>query len=227
MAAIFMKIRTNTYVILMGESGCGETSLIKFFGTRRECASSDERLNERLSKDKEKKEMWILLDEVNTSPDIRWFKELICDHSLDGVKINKFDNNTVIYKKYNKDIDALQSFLRKYLANEFIVSLRDVSRCLHFFYWLMQQYEIVLENDNKLSWAGRALNIALGLYYYFRLDDNGKKMYNDVMYQRNKRSFSELLDSEIKSLSESFEISVQVALHNTLKENLFILFFCV
>ncbi|ETO08487.1 hypothetical protein RFI_28900, partial [Reticulomyxa filosa] len=259
----------------------------------------------RLSKDKEKKEMWIFLDEVNTSPDIGWFKELICDHSLDGVKISdqikiiaacnpyrprkiqnsevmnlsdpsskwvyrvvplcdtmkeyvwpfgqlsaldekqyiramtkqikdKFDNNTVIYKKIQQwelkiieDIDASQSFLRKHLANEFIVSLRDVSRCLNFFYWLMQQYETVLENDNKSPWTGRALNIALGLCYYFRLDDNGRKMYNDIMSQRNKRSFSELLDSEIKNLSESFVIPPQVALHNTLKENLFILFFCV
>ncbi|ETO07495.1 hypothetical protein RFI_29897, partial [Reticulomyxa filosa] len=233
----------------------------------------------RLSKDKEKKEMWIFLDEVNTSPDIGWFKELICDHSLDGVKISdkikviaacnpyrprkiqnsevlnmsdplskwmyrvvplcdtmkeyvwpfgqlseldekqyiramtkqikhKFDKNTVI----TEDIAASQCFLREYLANEFIVSLRDVDRCLNFFYWLMQQYETILENDETSPWTGRALNIALGLCYYFRLDERGR---------------TKLLNSEIKNLSESFEIPPQVALHNTLKENLFILFFCV
>ncbi|ETO00767.1 hypothetical protein RFI_36673, partial [Reticulomyxa filosa] len=32
MIAIFMKIQTNTPVILMGETGCGKTSLIKFLG---------------------------------------------------------------------------------------------------------------------------------------------------------------------------------------------------
>ncbi|ETN98802.1 hypothetical protein RFI_38685, partial [Reticulomyxa filosa] len=219
-------------------------------------------------KDKEKKEMWIFLDEVNTSPDIGWFKELICDHSLDGVKISdqikiiagcnpyqpriqnsevmnlsdpsskwmyrvvplcdtmkeyvwpfghcsnvlffiqcrqltkqikdKFNNNAVIYKKIQqwelkiiRDIDASQRFLRK---------------CLNFFYWLMQQYETILENDIQSSWTGRALNIALGLCYYFRLDKRGRTMYNNLMYQRKGRSFSELLNTEINNLSKSFKI---------------------
>ncbi|ETN97223.1 hypothetical protein RFI_40308 [Reticulomyxa filosa] len=196
--------------------------------------------NERLSKDDET-EIWVFLDEVNTSPDIGWFKELICDHRLDGVKISdqikiiaacnpyrprkvqtsnitnkndplskwmyrvvplcetmkeyvwtfgqlseldekqyiqamtkqikhKFDKNTVVYKKIQEwelviieDISASQCFLREHLANEFIVSLRDVSRCLNFFYWLMKQYEPILENDETSPWTGRTLNIALGL----------------------------------------------------------------
>lgn len=29
-------------------------------------------------------DVWVFLDEVNTSPDIGWFKEIVCDHSLDG-----------------------------------------------------------------------------------------------------------------------------------------------
>ncbi|ETO07999.1 hypothetical protein RFI_29391, partial [Reticulomyxa filosa] len=33
------------------------------------------------------KEIWLFLDEFNTSPDIGWFNELICNRSLDGVKI--------------------------------------------------------------------------------------------------------------------------------------------
>ncbi|ETO18534.1 hypothetical protein RFI_18732, partial [Reticulomyxa filosa] len=105
MVAIFMKIRTNTPVILMGETGCGKTSLIKYlaltanvqlipvdvhggFG-RQEIRQVMEDCDARLLKEKESKtEMWVFLDEVNTSPDIGWFKELICDHRLDGVKIS-------------------------------------------------------------------------------------------------------------------------------------------
>ncbi|ETO05001.1 hypothetical protein RFI_32395, partial [Reticulomyxa filosa] len=146
----------------------------------------------------------------------------------------KFDKNTVVYKKIQQwefkiaeDISASHCLLRKHLANEFIVSLRDVSRCLNFFHWLMQQYETILEKDETLLWTDRALNIALGLCYYFRLDERGRTMYNNLMHQRNKRSFSKLLDIEIRNLSKSFEIPPQIALHNTLKENLFILFFCV
>ncbi|ETN98782.1 hypothetical protein RFI_38705, partial [Reticulomyxa filosa] len=52
-------------------------------------------------------------------------------------------------------------------------------------------------------------------------------MYDNLMHQRNKRQFSKLLHTEIHNLSKSFEIPARVALHNTLKENLFILFFCV
>merc|ERR1712048_1346695 len=32
-------------------------------------------------------DVWVFLDEVNTSPDIGWFKETVCDHSLDGVPL--------------------------------------------------------------------------------------------------------------------------------------------
>ncbi|ETO01071.1 hypothetical protein RFI_36369, partial [Reticulomyxa filosa] len=122
--------------------------------------------------------------------------------------------------KIARNIAASQCFLREHLANEFIVSLRDVSKCLNFFYWLMKQYETILEKDKTSLWTDRALNIALGLCYYFRLDERGRVMYNNLMYGRNNRSFSE-------NLSKSFEIPPQIALHNTLKENLFILFFCV
>ncbi|ETO01740.1 hypothetical protein RFI_35698, partial [Reticulomyxa filosa] len=35
------------------------------------------------------KEIWLFLDEFNTSPDIGWFNELICNHTLDGVALPK------------------------------------------------------------------------------------------------------------------------------------------
>ncbi|ETO01000.1 hypothetical protein RFI_36441, partial [Reticulomyxa filosa] len=103
MVAIFMKIRTNTPVILMGETGCGKSCLIKFlsyaanvkliavdvhggFG-RDDLRQVMKDCNTQMSRDNEP-EMWVFLDEVNTSPDIGWFKELICDRRLDGMKIH-------------------------------------------------------------------------------------------------------------------------------------------
>ncbi|ETO00841.1 hypothetical protein RFI_36600, partial [Reticulomyxa filosa] len=78
MIAIFMKIQTSTPVILMGETGCGKTSLIKFLGHvvnvqliavdvhagfgRYEIRQVMENCNERLSKDNGA-EIWIFLDE--------------------------------------------------------------------------------------------------------------------------------------------------------------------
>ncbi|ETO10918.1 hypothetical protein RFI_26459, partial [Reticulomyxa filosa] len=244
------------------------------------------------------RELWVFLDEVNTSPDIGWFKELICDHSLDGVKISsqikviaacnpyrprkiknnenvnindplskwvyrvfplcetmkeyvwhfgqlsqfdekqyiqamvreKFNKQSSVYEKIQKweskiteDIVASQQFLRKHLANEFIVSLRDVSRCLKFFHWLMQQPQ----TGGPVEWTGRALNIALGLCYYFRLDESGRKKYDTIMFERNQRSFTEMLNEEIENLSKPFEVQRSVVMHNILKENLFVLFFCI
>ena len=33
------------------------------------------------------KNLYIFLDEVNTSPDIGWFNEIICDHTIDGEEL--------------------------------------------------------------------------------------------------------------------------------------------
>ncbi|ETO17815.1 hypothetical protein RFI_19493, partial [Reticulomyxa filosa] len=41
----------------------------------------------RRKRKKKRKEIWLFLDEFNTSPDIGWFNELICNHSLDGVAL--------------------------------------------------------------------------------------------------------------------------------------------
>ncbi|ETN99489.1 hypothetical protein RFI_37982, partial [Reticulomyxa filosa] len=240
-------------------------------------------------------------DEVNTSPDIGWFKELICDRRLDGVKIRdqvkiiaacnpyrqrkiqntdnindplnkwvyrvfplcetmkeyvwffgqlsaldekqyiramikqlkeKFDKKSNVFKeienselKITKSIVKSQQFLRKHLANESIVSLRDVSRCLKFFHWLMQQPQA----QELSSWTNRALNIALGLCYYFRLKQSGRTEYDKIISKRNTPQFSKLLNDEIDKLSKSFEIKPQsgIFLHHILQENLFVLFFCI
>ena len=53
----------------------------------------------------------IFLDEINTSPDIGGFKEVVCDHSLKGVE---FPNNVVIiaalnpYRKRVKTIEEIK-----------------------------------------------------------------------------------------------------------------------
>ncbi|ETN97655.1 hypothetical protein RFI_39874, partial [Reticulomyxa filosa] len=256
MIAICMKIRTDTSIILMGETECGKTSIIKFlahvanvnliaidvhggFGSD-ELTQIMKECNIEISRNNIM-ELWVFLNEVNTSPDIGWFKELIYDHSLDGndenVNINdplskwvyrvfplcetmkeyawhfgqlsqldekqyiqamvrqlkeKFDKQSSVYEKIQKwepkiteYIVASQQFLRKHLKNEFIVSLRDVSRCLKFFHWLMQQPQ----TDKPVEWTERALKIALGLCYYFRLDKRKRKEYDTMMLERNQCSF--------------------------------------
>ncbi|ETO01754.1 hypothetical protein RFI_35689 [Reticulomyxa filosa] len=301
MVAIFMKIRTNTPIILMGETGCSlircladaaNVNLIKVdvhegFGRN----VIRQVMKKWISRD-DTMELWVLLDEVNTSPDIGWFKELICDHSLDGVKISdqikviatcnsyrprKIKNteninvndlsskwvyrvfplcetmkeyvwhlgqwneeesilamvrfyDQSVYKKIESlkleitaNIVKSQQFLRRHLINESIISLRDVSRCLSIFYWLMRQPQA----HESVTWTERALNIALGLCYYFRLDESGRAKYSEIISKKNKHQFSAMLNEEIENFFECFEISPHVAVHHILKENLFVLFFYI
>ncbi|ETN99846.1 hypothetical protein RFI_37621, partial [Reticulomyxa filosa] len=115
MINIILNVRSNLSTVLMGETGCGKTALIKYLACaidteleavdihggidRTHIDEIVEKCKERLrsmestveSKENEfqrnPKEIWLFLDEFNTSPDIGWFNELICNRSLDGVKI--------------------------------------------------------------------------------------------------------------------------------------------
>ncbi|ETO30657.1 hypothetical protein RFI_06464, partial [Reticulomyxa filosa] len=322
MVAIFLKIRTNFPVILMGETGCGKTSLIKCMGHaanvnliaidvhggfgRDEIRKVIKNCSKQVLANRDQ-DLWLFLDEVNTSPDIGWFKELICEHSLDGVKISSqikviaacnpyrqrkvqvkmgehtntddplsqwvyrvfplcdtmkeyiwpfgqlslldekqyiwamtkqmkenFDPTSIAYKEIErwetviaKNISKSQQFLHEVLANEAIVSLRDVSRCLKFFYWLMQQQERVTAKTEKVLWIERALNIALSLSYYFRLSETQRKDFSKLISSSRKSSFSDMVNEEVTRLSACFEELPQVAFHTILKENMFVLFFCI
>ncbi|ETO08630.1 hypothetical protein RFI_28754 [Reticulomyxa filosa] len=321
MVAIFLKVRTNTPIILMGETGCGKTSLIKCLGHAANVNLVSIDVHGGFDKDELRKvindcskkvstdldqELWLFLDEINTSPDIGWFKELICDHSLDGVKVSpqikviaacnpyrqrkvkasertntndylnkwvyrvfpmcetmkeyiwpfgqlnlldekkyiwamtkqmkeKFESTSLAYKEIEQwetviaeSISKSQEFLRPTLANEAIISLRDASRCLKFFHWLMQhRHEGITVKGQPISWIERALNIALSLSYYFRLDEAQRKKYSQVMSSSKIPWFSDMVNEEITLLSESFQKPAQVAFHKILKENLFVLFFCI
>ncbi|ETO01874.1 hypothetical protein RFI_35566, partial [Reticulomyxa filosa] len=322
MIAIYLRIRSNTPIILMGETGCGKTSLIKCLakvahvflqaidvhgGFGREdlrnivktCVDkweSDEK------KDERDREQWIFLDEINTSPDIGWLNELVCNHTLDGVKIpegikiiaacnpyrqrklsadedellasdelskyvyrvhplcetmkeyvwsfgrlSELDEQQYIVEMTNqvknelpfnlhedfekrkneisKKIATAQKFLRIHLRDKAIVSLRDVSRCLKIFEWLMKQcYE--LNNSNDIPWISRSLDIAIGLCYYFRLNINERQDLSKELSSTDI-TFTKLLEQEVDKLCKSFLIPGGVALNQGLKENLFILFMSI
>ncbi|ETO02675.1 hypothetical protein RFI_34743, partial [Reticulomyxa filosa] len=147
----------------------------------------------------------------------------------------KFESTSLAYKEIEQwetviaeSISKSQEFLRPTLANEAIISLRDASRCLKFFHWLMQhRHEGITVKGQPISWIERALNIALSLSYYFRLDEAQRKKYSQVMSSSKIPWFSDMVNEEITLLSESFQKPAQVAFHKILKENLFVLFFCI
>ncbi|ETO32802.1 hypothetical protein RFI_04311, partial [Reticulomyxa filosa] len=367
MIAIYLRIQSNTPIILMGETGCGKTSLIKClakvahvslqaidvhggFGRQdlrdivkacvnkweedgKKIAMEEEEEREKIEEENKKKstkktimteeerkgfekhieemkkkqnkrdrEQWIFLDEINTSPDIGWLNELVCNHTLDGVKIpedikviaacnpyrkrklsaeegelltndelskyiyrvhplcetmkeyvwsfgrlSELDEQQYIVEMTNqvknelpfglhedfekwkneisKKIATAQKFLRIHLRDKAIVSLRDVSRCLKIFEWLMKQC-FKLKNSNDIPWISRSLNIAIGLCYYFRLNINQRQDLSKELSSTDN-TFTKLLEQEVDTLCKSFLIPGGVALNQGLKENLFILFMSI
>ncbi|ETO06596.1 hypothetical protein RFI_30799 [Reticulomyxa filosa] len=294
MIAIYLRIQSDTPVILMGETGCGKTSLIKClakvasvplqaidvhsgFGRqelRNMIQKCLQKCKEAEQRGESKIEQWIFLDEINTSPDIGWFNELVCNRTVDGVQIareikiiaacnpyrkrklsveedeffandelrnyvyrvhplcetmkeyvwpfgrlSELDEQQYIVEMINQakgeiqktfhdqfeewkpkiaaKITCAQKFLRERLQDRAIVSLRDVSRCLKIFSWLLSKYLLELNVQKDNPWLYRSLNIAIGLCYFFRL---GK---------------------------EREELSKRLQDKGASKKNLFILFMCI
>ncbi|ETO31217.1 hypothetical protein RFI_05906 [Reticulomyxa filosa] len=126
MVAIFFRIKSGIPVLIMGETGCGKTKLLKVMADvlGLEMASIDVHggytiqdlqndLAKPLKQAKERPEIThlIFLDEINTSPEISTFKEVICDHSLNG---EVFPDNIVViaalhpYRSHHRSQDELK-----------------------------------------------------------------------------------------------------------------------
>ncbi|ETO05492.1 hypothetical protein RFI_31905 [Reticulomyxa filosa] len=175
MIAIYLRIQSNIPIILMGETCRRKTLLIKFLAKIANVhlhfidvhygfGSGD--LRNIIKKDQEQ---WILLDDINTSPDIGWLNELVCNHTLDSMKIPEDIKIIVTYGrrklsdeeqeelfgsdelgKYKyvwsfeslSDLDEQQYIVEmvNQVKDKAIVSLQDVLRCLKIFEWLTKQY---------------------------------------------------------------------------------------
>ncbi|ETO22356.1 hypothetical protein RFI_14844, partial [Reticulomyxa filosa] len=111
--AIFFRIKAGIPVLIMGETGCGKTKLLKYmsivlgitmksidvhggYGVKQLQQDLEEPLAD-ATKNTGKTHL-IFLDEINTSPDIGAFKEVVCDHSLKG---KQFPDNIVIIAALN------------------------------------------------------------------------------------------------------------------------------
>ena len=126
MIAIFYRIRSKIPVLLMGETGCGKTLLVKFLSCcvgllEEELVSCDvhggfgepeildimSKAIERAEEAKKKGEnIWVFFDEINTSPEVGLFKEIVCDRSLKGETLP--DNLVVCQSSFT---DGYNSFL--------------------------------------------------------------------------------------------------------------------
>ncbi|MEQ2217916.1 hypothetical protein XENOCAPTIV_026010 [Xenoophorus captivus] len=138
MMAIHMRFRCGIPVIIMGETGCGKTRLVKFMCELRRCGAPAENMKlvkvhggttskmihdkvieaETLAKtNKENHEFDSILffDEANTTEAISSIKEIICDHSVQGKSLASQTGLQIIaacnpYRKHtNEMIDRLEA----------------------------------------------------------------------------------------------------------------------
>ena len=99
MVLIYMRIRANIPVVIMGETGCGKTSLIRFLAHT--CDTKFEHYNIHAGitdsmirttvqdcstecKKDSRKQLWLFLDEINTCDHMGLLTEIICHHSCNA-----------------------------------------------------------------------------------------------------------------------------------------------
>ena len=103
MVLIILRIRVNVPVVIMGETGCGKTSLVRYLANTHRvefcpfhfhAGISEEEIitfikeKERHAKDI-KQQMWICLDEINTCDHLGLINDIMCHHSLFGRPLSK------------------------------------------------------------------------------------------------------------------------------------------
>ena len=106
MALILYRIKAKIPVIIMGETGCGKTSLIKklnqfqnngnsssleIFNIHSGITEQDiiKKMNEINQIAQEKNEIWLFFDEINTFKSLGLFSEIFSKHSFDGIELKK------------------------------------------------------------------------------------------------------------------------------------------
>ncbi|XP_053396356.1 E3 ubiquitin-protein ligase rnf213-alpha-like [Mercenaria mercenaria] len=135
MLAIYMRFRCDIPVIIMGETGCGKTRLIKFMcslqmppglqtsnmilmkvhggTTNRDIIRKVEEAEKIAQENREKfgPHMYTVLffDEANTTEAIGLIKEIMCDKTVEGKKLKLCDNLKMVAacNPYRKHADAL------------------------------------------------------------------------------------------------------------------------
>lgn len=106
MILIFYRIKAKIPVIIMGETGCGKTSLIKklnqfqnngelssliIFNIHSGITEQDiiKKMNEINQIAQKKDEIWLFFDEINTCKSMGLLSEIFCKHSFDGIELKK------------------------------------------------------------------------------------------------------------------------------------------
>ena len=193
MVLIVYRIIANVPVIIMGDTGCGKTSLITKLNqilnngkTTVEIINihpgiTDEKLckimkeKDELAKKQKNNELWLFFDEMNTCLSLSLLTEIFINRTYNG---NKFSDNIRL-------IGACNPYRkRKGNKEKFGLSISD-------------------DNDNELVYLVQPLPQSL-LYYVFSfgsIDDNDEKVYIDniieKLFTKDEKNLNEITSDAI------------------------------
>eukprot|EP01083_Nonionella_stella_P047379 126793_1 len=118
-------------------------------------------------------------------------------------------------------IVSSQEFIRVVLKDTAFVSLRDIARCLKIFVFVYKR------SQSQHTKFVDSMIEALALVYYFRLEDQHRREYNEHLSNTNRIiRFRSTLEGQRDTVCKDFESCIPrgIALNRALKENLFLLF---
>ena len=147
---ITLKIRAKVPVIMMGETGCGKTSLIRIISKLKGNDMLTLNIHAGISKkeiidfvnekkliendiNENKNKIWVFLDEINTCNSMGLISEMMCKGSIEGKKLK--DNVTFIaacnpYRRYEKKIEQIGLVSDKQKVRSLVYSVNPLPHSL-------------------------------------------------------------------------------------------------
>ena len=197
MLLLVYRIKANVPVIIMGETGCGKTSLIKKLSqilnngellveiininpgiTDEEIANKMIEMNEKANNEKYKnKELWVFFDEINTCLSLSLLTEIFINRTFNG-------------KKLEKNIRLIGA------CNPYRKRKENIERC-----GLTREDD----DDDKLVYKVEQLPQSL-LYYVFSFgslkDEDEKKYIKSIIEKLFDKEEEKLLDLTTEAISK-------------------------
>ena len=109
------------------------------------------------------------------------------------------------------------------------VSQRDIQRVFNFYHWLMQFYNKTKPEREPTEYRKRAVNVALGVVYYMRLNKTYREKYSKLLDSKCGRTtvkFTIAFQEELDWFIKQIELPKGIARTQALKENIFASIIC-
>ncbi|XP_046854892.1 uncharacterized protein LOC124447906 [Xenia sp. Carnegie-2017] len=180
MILIILRVRAKIPIIIMGETGCGKTSLVQYLAStcgipfsiyNFHAGRTDDEIREFVEKESDKAQSatgqrWIFLDEINTCHHLGLINEIMCHHTLLGHPISRkliFIAACNPYKLRSPESSSTAGLEGKKVDDEYsklVYRVHPLPESMVDYVW---DYGSLTPQDEKV-YIGRMVNKFLGEY---------------------------------------------------------------